>query len=277
MGELSRVPWHAARDAAGDYAVQRAVVTYAVSARSLCEAADGAPPLLDGTGVVLADPDTAGAATDLAAARSEAAAIHAAFYPRARHLGRHPDGSPAADGRGTGDELRRWLADDASGTGAVLHAACHGVSATGVGPTDTSYLLLAEGQRLAAEDLVRALAARPGRRVALAVLAACSSGVSGRGYDEAFSLATALLAGGTRTVVSAMWRVPDSATSVLMYLFHHFVRERPPREALRAAQLWMLCPDQREPVELPDAVRAELADGDTTDPVAWAGFAHAGR
>jgi CHAT domain-containing protein len=71
--------------------------------------------------------------------------------------------------------------------------------------------------------------------------------------------------------------VPDSATSVLMYLFHHFVRERAPMEALRAAQLWMLCPDQRSPVELPDALRAELDRGDTTDPVAWAGFAHAGR
>jgi hypothetical protein len=28
---------------------------------------------------------------------------------------------------------------------------------------------------------------------------------------------------------------------------------------------------------MPDALRAELARSDTTDPVAWAGFAHAGR
>ena len=84
----------------------------------------------------------------------------------------------------------------------MLHLACHGVVTDGGGTDDTSYLLLDGGARLSAEDLVRALRASPRLDLGLAVLAACNSGVSGRGYDEAFSVATALLASGTRSVIN---------------------------------------------------------------------------
>ena len=75
------------------------------------------------------------------------------------------------------------------------------------------------------------------RALALVVLAACESGVPGRGYDEAFSIATVFLTCGARSVVSSMWSVPDSATSVLMFMFHHYLRTDAPApwEALHRA------------------------------------------
>jgi CHAT domain-containing protein len=54
-------------------------------------------------------------------------------------------------------------------------------------------------------------------------LAACTTHVGGRDYDEVLSLAIALLAAGARTVFGSLWRVPDEATSLLMYLVHHHV------------------------------------------------------
>jgi CHAT domain-containing protein len=111
------------------------------------------------------------------------------------------------------------------------------------------------------------------------VLAACNSGVSGRGYDEAFSIATALMLSGVPSVVSALWSVPDGATSAMMYMFHHYLRRHalPPRDALRAAQLWMLDPRRQAPPELPASLRDLLAHSDPADVVAWAGFFHQGR
>ena len=131
-------------------------------------------------------------------------------------------------------EVRAWLTDGQRDAGAVLHAACHGTVRPGTGAKPTSFLELADAE-LAAEDLVRMLAVRTTRGPALAVLAACSSGVPGRGYDEAFSIATAFLAAGTRSVVSSLWKVPDAATSVLMFVFHDKLRgPRPGRRVARS-------------------------------------------
>jgi CHAT domain-containing protein len=189
-------------------------------------------------------------------------------------VGRTADGRTAGDGPGSGDDVAAWLADDGAGT--VLHAACHGTVEVGTGSADTSYLLLAGGSRFAAEDLIRTAARRRTRGIALAVLAACSSGVPGRGYDEAFSIATAFLTAGTRTVVSALWKVPDTTgTSVLMFLFHHLLRTRGPADALRDAQLWMLDPGRDVPDEMPASLRAGLDE--PADVAAWAGFTHTGR
>jgi CHAT domain-containing protein len=273
FGVLGRVPWHAAAavvDGRRRHAVERAVFSYAVSARMFCDVVFS-PDIERGTGgLVVGDP---GAGTSsLLGARREAQAIRRAFLPDATYLGR-ADGYTRCAGPGKVDEVTDWLADDRPSAGAVLHAACHGTVRPGHGARPTSFLQLADGP-LAAEALIASLAARPSRGLALAVLAACSSGVPGRGHDEAFSVATALLAAGTRSVVSSLWTVPDTATSVLMYLFHHYLRDHPPVDALHAAQLWMLDPGAAAPESMPEHL---LTGRDASAILAWAGFTHAGR
>ncbi|MEU1760535.1 CHAT domain-containing protein [Micromonospora sp. NPDC005223] len=277
MGELARIPWHAARqvtDGGVRYAIEDAVFSYAPSARLLCDLAWRAPVPLSDSGLVVGDPDTAGAAADLPAARAEALAVRERFYPRARYVGRTPDGVAADGGVGTRADLLGWLADEHAGT--MLHLACHGVVRPGRTGADTSYLLLAGGERMSAEEVVRFA---PARSIALAVLAACGSGVCGRADDEAFSLSTTLLANTASAVVGAQWSVPDAATSVLMYMFHHYLRREDfaPADALRAAQRWMISDARQVPTEMPDVLRAALGRTTTADPVGWAAFVHFGR
>lgn len=281
MGELSKVPWHAACRFTGGslrYAVEQAVFSTAVSARMLCDISVAEPVPRSRSGLVIGDPDTGGRAGPLPGALREAVAVREAFYPRARYLGRSSAQGSTPSGTGTRAEVEAWLADDGAMAGTVLHAACHGVVRTGSAESDTSYLLLSAGERLSAERLVEILSTARPRGLALAVLAACHLGVPGRGgYDEAFSLATALLAGGTRSVISALWALPDDTTSVLMYLFHHFVHDGlPPADALRAAQLRMISPAEHPGPSLPNRLRT-LRGARTADPVDWAGFVHAGR
>ncbi|MDW5327528.1 CHAT domain-containing protein [Plantactinospora sp. KLBMP9567] len=194
--------------------------------------------------------------------------------PLACYVGRLPDGRSGADGPGTRTDLLDWLGD--AGAGTMMHLACHGMVGPGTGTAATSYLLLANGERLAAEELVRSSAGRP---VALAVPAACSSGVCGRGDDEAFSISTTLLANNVRTVVAAQWSVPDAATSVLMFMFHHFLRVqgRRPADALREAQLWMLSEHREVPAEMPPALRDALVKVGPAGTVEWGAFIHSGR
>ncbi|BCJ70798.1 hypothetical protein CS0771_03420 [Catellatospora sp. IY07-71] len=282
MRELSAVPWHAARRQVNGryrYAVEQAVFSYAPSARLMCDAAWASDVPLDDSALVLGDPDAGGAA-DLPAARAEALAIHGAFYRQGVYLGRTATGAPAAAGAGTRREVLDRLLDGTAGS--VLHLACHGVTRRAeyeqVGAAgESSYLALAGGDRLSAEELVGALTARPERPVGLSVLAACNSGVPGRGHDEAFSVATALLAGGSRTVVSTLWSVPDTPTSALMYMFHHYVRREGcrPLDALHRAQVWMLTPDRRIPEEMPEPLRPASGREQSID--GWAGFFHTGR
>ncbi|WP_443033923.1 CHAT domain-containing protein [Streptomyces sp. AD681] len=102
--------------------------------------------------------------------------------------------------------------------------------------------------------------------------------VSSRGYDEAYSLATAFLTAGAHTVLGTLWPVPDEETSLLMYMTHHYLRREalPPGQALRRAQLWMLDPQRRVPPEMPArlAVRARYIR--SANLVGWAGFTHQG-
>jgi hypothetical protein len=278
--ELSRIPWHAARfrDATGHthHALERAVFSYAASARMFCESAWRRDVSVGETGLIVGDPDTARRARDLPAARSEARAIKDGFYPAARYVGRQPDGSQAPDGEGSPEQIRDWLADPQGGT--VVHLACHALVRTGLGPDETSYLLLAQGKRLSAEELVGTLDGTPDHRIAVAVLAACHSAESGRGYDEAFSLATGFLAHNTNSVISAQWSVPDSETSVLMYMFHHNLREQGlrPVDALRQAQLWMLT-DRTPPAAMPAELHQHLTNHPTPSTASWAAFIHTGR
>lgn len=278
MGALSRIPWHAARRPDGTYAVQLAAFSQAVSARMLCESASRAPVPLTPVGLVVGDPDTGRPSEDLAAARLEAYAIHHAFYRGGRYVGRRPDGLPSRSGAGTRAQVRDWLTSTRPGAGAMLHLACHGVLEDGAEDT-TSYLLLAGRGRLTAEELVGLLAEAPERAIGLVVLAACRTGVSTRGYDEAYSLGTAFLAGGVRSVLSTQWSIPDRSTSVLMFMFHHFLmaERRPVWDALRRAQLWMLDANRRPPQTMPTPLRRQLEQTDPAQVAAWAGFVHWGQ
>jgi CHAT domain len=153
-----------------------------VSARLLCESAWLKPVPLTGPGLIVGDPDTHDLdVAYLPLARLEAAAIRDAFYADATYVGRRPDGSTAPDGVGDPAEVLTWLADPAGGS--MMHLACHAGVLAGASD-DSSYLLLADGRRLSAEEMVRALSARKGRDLALALLAACSSGESRAGMTK---------------------------------------------------------------------------------------------
>lgn len=134
----------------------------------------------------------------------------------------------------------------------MLHLACHASIARTA--RRTAHLSL-HGGDLAAEELTEAVGGAGGGRLGLVLLAACRSHVSGRGHNEAYSLATAFLVAGARSVVGSLWPVPDDATSVLMFLTHHFLRteNEPPARALRRAQLWMLDPGRELPQACPPA------------------------
>ncbi|MEU4160718.1 CHAT domain-containing protein [Actinoplanes sp. NPDC026670] len=277
MGNLGLIPWQAARRADGRYAVELAAISYTASARMLCHAAaQNAVPLAP-TGLVVGDPGTGGGVRSLPAARAEAYAIRRSFYPGARYVGRRADGSPSATGPGSAAEVTGWLTNTGPAAGAMLHLACHGFMATEGVPT--AYVLLAGGDRLTAESLGPLMARTPQRQIGLVVLAACHTGQAINGYDEAYSLGTAFLAAGVRSVLSTQWSVPDSDTSVLMYMFHHFLmtRRRPVWAALRDAQLWMLDPHRQVPDRMPAELRHQLRTANPAAVVSWAGFLHWGR
>ncbi|MFI1098887.1 CHAT domain-containing protein [Streptomyces melanogenes] len=263
MGALGLVPWHAAWAPDGDgarrHAIEEAEISYAASARLLCEVA--ARPRTPHTGSALVVGNPTG---DLRYAGEEADAVCRAFYPDARFLG-------LRTGDGTPDEVAHWLREGGDG-GAVLHLACH--AAVEESRSSSAYLSL-KGGELAAERLTATLRGRLG----LVVLAACRSHVSGRGHNEAYSLAAAFLVAGARSVVGSLWPVPDDATSVLMFMTHYFLRreDEPPVRALRRAQLWMLDPARELPPELPPALAARAAAIDPADLSAWAGFTHLGQ
>ncbi|MFD0357928.1 CHAT domain-containing protein [Streptomyces sp. NPDC127110] len=262
MGALGLVPWHAAfadGSTGRRYALQDAEISYAASARLLCEVA--ARPAVPHTGTALVVGDPTG---DLPYAGEEADAVRRAFYPDGDRLG-------LRSGDGTPEEVARWLRERADG-GAVLHLACHGTVEEN--RPRSSYLALKDGV-LTAEELAGAVHGPLG----LVVLAACRSQVSGRGLNEAYSLSSAFLAAGSRSVIGSLWPVPDDATSVLMFLTHHYLRreQEPPARALRRAQLWMLDPDRTVPDGLPPALTARLRRLDPDDLSSWAGFTQLGQ
>ncbi|MGW8765647.1 CHAT domain-containing protein [Streptomyces sp. NPDC055815] len=272
MGPLALVPWHAAWADGADgrrYALQEAEISYAASARLLCEVASRpAAPYTGGGALVVGNPTG-----DLPYAGEEADAVQRAFYPGGTFLGRRADGT--ADGPGTPDEVLSWLTDSATDEGGVLHLACHAAIARDA--RRTAHLSL-HGGDLAAEQLTEAIGGGGGR-LGLVVLAACRSNVSGRGHNEAYSLATAFLVAGARSVVGSLWPVPDDATSLLMFLTHHYLRTEgePPAKALRRAQLWMLDPARELPEALPPLLAERARSVDPDDLSAWAGFTHLGQ
>ncbi|MDQ7803302.1 CHAT domain-containing protein [Amycolatopsis sp. A133] len=283
MAKLADIPWQAARNREGTYALELAAFSLAVSAREFCANAARPPVRLTSTGLVVGDPDTAGSARDLPAARLEAFEIHKAFLRAAKYVGRRPTGSVSPSGAGTAGQVRSWLAAGGPHAGAVLHLACHGQFSSRKRAAKACLVLAPDSAgapgELGADEIVRLLHSTPDRQIGLVVMAACHTARSIHGYDEAYSLGTAFLAGGVRTVLSTQWAVPDEATSMLMYLFHHYLRTEklPPWQALRAAQLCLIRPDTPMPEAMPAHLRELAADREHTGVVGWAGFVHAGH
>ncbi|WP_432119434.1 CHAT domain-containing protein [Streptomyces sp. bgisy032] len=258
MGELGAVPWHAARltgRRTRGHACESADISYAPSARLLCEVA-ARPAAPARQALVVGNPTR-----DLHHAGEEAEAVHRVF---------HPDGVLLGPGTATPAAVTGWLRRERGG---VLHLACHGVVRQGA--RHSAHLVLSDG-RLAAEELTEGAARYPGPD--LVVLAACRTNVSGHGYDEAYSLSTAFLVAGARSVIGSLWPVPDEATSLLMYMTHHFMSRDglPPGAALRSAQSWMLNDRREAPPGMPARLGARVRDIRGDDLTAWAGFTHLG-
>ncbi len=77
-------------------------------------------------------------------------------------------------------------------------------------------------------------------------------------------------------MVGSRWEIGDDATTCLQFVFHRLRREQrlTDRDALRAAQLWMLDPDAELPAELKGVWRGRTTR--LADPSYWAAFTHHG-
>ncbi|MFF7176926.1 CHAT domain-containing protein [Streptomyces sp. NPDC008121] len=273
-GPLGVVPWHAARrhiPLGGPlYACQGAVFSYAPSGAQFVRAAarDRLPP--SGRQVLVSDPRL-----DLVWAEIETEALRTACYPDARRYGEFVAAEGVPDAPGDCADLLAALpgGDQAA---AVVHVSCHGVA----GPSPTrSALSLADGELTVARILDHSAAAAPGPDGPLVVLSACETDVSTGDHDEALTLSTALVARGAADVVGSRWAVDDSATALMMTVFHHFLTHEglAPADALRAAQLWMLDPSRRPPPGLEGPLLREASRPDLPEIHLWAAFTHQGN
>ncbi|MEU7796753.1 CHAT domain-containing protein [Micromonospora tulbaghiae] len=269
LGLLATVPWHAAYRSDGTtrrYAIEDVVVSYAVSARMFCTSARY-PIRPVRSALVVGDPTG-----ELGFAAAEARAVHAAFYPDGTHLGGDVPGDP--EGTATPARVLSWVSSAAPGP-SLLHLACHG-RVDPHRPAD-GHLVLAGGllpaRRLLDESRLAELS------IERVFLAACTTGVTRTDHDEAFSLSTAFLAAGARTVFGSLWAVPDAETSLLMFMVHHFLSAEgcEPVDALHRAQRWMLDPQRRPPPGMPAELSRQATGDSTARPESWAAFTHSGR
>ncbi|PZT73679.1 MULTISPECIES: CHAT domain-containing protein [unclassified Streptomyces] len=276
-GRLGIVPWHAARFPAGSphaYVCEELVISYAASGSQLLRAARRAPRDPVSAPAMVADPTF-----DLTYAELEILELREAFYPGARLYGGFADLPVRSVPTGTPAQLLSLLAQDHS----VVHLATHGMAA--VRPTESALYLAHPEIEGESEPLsVIQLLDRPqpaGQEPSdgpLIVLSACETDLSTRDHDEALTLTTAFVSGGARDVVGSRWTTQDSASMLLMVVFHYHLRAGlAPVDALRAAQLWMLDPDRQDPGCLSDRLRRDVRRADLGQPAAWAAFIHQGH
>lgn len=289
-GRLGIVPWHAGRfpgEAPREYLCQAAVISYAASGSQFLRTVRRAPRPPAADPVLVADPGQ-----NLMYAEIEVLALRNAFYPRARICGAVSEMRKDELAPCTPDAVLSYLADGAS----LLHVASHG--SAGPSPTASALDLTvvgrtpsrSDGDQLSAapdpgpEQLtVARLLDHPGTHAdadgPLVVLSACETDLSTRDHDEALTLTTGFVAAGARDVVGSRWQASDGASALLMAVFHHYlnVDRLSPVDALRAAQLWMLDPDRRNPGSLHDDLLWEM-DRPGLDRIAyWAAFIHQGH
>ncbi|MFI2084500.1 CHAT domain-containing protein [Streptomyces rubiginosohelvolus] len=266
-GILGLIPWHTARRKVGGpgwrYAIEDASFSYAPSVGSLKGFADRAPALLDGGGLVVADPSD-----DLPHARQEGGDLHRWYYAKGTRLGRSADPSTLpATPRAV---LGALLPDTTPDAPAVAHFACHARSCA---PAAESHLVLAGGQRLTVDALLRSARPTSSREGPLVVLSGCATAVPGDRYDESLSLATAFASAGAASVVGTLWTVRDEVAAQLMTDFHHFLNldGLPAAEALRQTQLRALARARRRTKGGSAGSRTKAED-----PLHWGAFLHYG-
>ncbi|GAB2886372.1 CHAT domain-containing protein [Streptomyces mayteni] len=295
-GRLGLVPWHAARSPGADgqggrYVCQEAVVSYAPSGAQFLRAARRRRrPPGEQRRVLVTDPSMT-----LLWAEAETTALRTGCYPDALRYGMVLEPGERPDAAGTPSDLLAVLPGGGEAA-SVVHLACHASSS----PRSTrSALRLAvpsnaardqayyqdedqDAGRLTVADILDDAAAAgqpPDAAGPLVVLSACETDLSTRGHDEALTLATALAAGGAADVVGSRWAVQDSATAVMMVVFHHHltVGGLAPPDALRAAQLWMLDPHRQAIPTLSGPLRHEATRPDLHHVRHWAAFTHQGN
>jgi CHAT domain-containing protein len=196
--------------------------------------------------------------------------------PAAERYGEFPDTTP--DAAGTPEDLLAVLHGGSPSPPGIVHVSCHALA----GPSPTrSALRLADGESLSVARILDHPAAEASDAAGpLVLLAACETDLSTRDHDEAPTLATALVARGATDVVGSRWATQDSATAVMMAVFHHHLAAGglAPADALRAAQLWMLDPDRQPPPILTNsALRREATRPDLHNVHCWAAFTHQGN
>ncbi len=269
-GPLGVVPWHAARAEGGGrtrFAIERAVFSYAASARQLCDVAARPARAVGEDVAVVANPGR-----DLFGGTPETRYLHRFLYPGAHFYGLVPSDITEA-GEGSAEDVLALLPRRTSDGVSLLHLACH--AWTGPTPAD-SYLRLADGATLTVADIVRHTRGRPKNAPGgLVLLSACGSDLADRDHDEAMTVASAMLACGAASVVGTRWQVDDLSSSLLMCLFHRYVTVdgMSPAEALRAAQLWALDRDS----ELPEDIASVFGPVTEIRLTTWAAFSHQGR
>ncbi|HUQ05333.1 MAG TPA: CHAT domain-containing protein [Kofleriaceae bacterium] len=199
---LDGVRFTALRAGAGFLVERDPVILAPTFASGLVGATAGAGDEPSGPAVVLGDPDAT-----LPSARAEATAI-AALLGVSPRIG--------ADANRTAvREARRAR---------VLHVASHGNVRD-----DGTIISLADFALGPVEVL------ELGLRPDLAVVASCASAAT-RPDGMWTSITSALLAGGTRTVVGALGSIPDGAAAAILTDFHRRLPELGPVRALAAAQ-----------------------------------------
>jgi len=254
-GTLAAIPWHAAYEPKERrWAIDEADFSSIASGRLLIEVAARPNVAPSGSALIIGNPDTGEAGDDLPGAGEEASTIHRRFFPAGTYRGRP---CPPSTGPGVAADVFDWLTGRDVPHAPVLHLACH-ATVRAEGPA-TSSLRLSDGE-LSAEEILRTAALRPpGTSLGLVSLAACTTHLAGRDYDEAVTLSTAFVVAGATTAIGSLWRVPDRETALLMVAFYEnlLVHAMPPGDALRYAQRW-------------------LRDLPGTPLSGWAGFVHIG-
>ncbi|MDX3131587.1 CHAT domain-containing protein [Streptomyces europaeiscabiei] len=295
VGPLGIVPWHAARcpvsapstpgertTGNGDHACERAVISYCASARQLIEVA-ARPTAVLGRGAVAVVVDPDGSPT-----MHREAALVASLHPEVTVIGgMGREGNAPGSSHGARPaplppeprSLEPFLPGRGPAPTALLHINCH----ADTGPTSNdSVLKLDATHTVSVQDLLTGAAGRdPGMPGGTVLLANCTSDLTLSDHDEALTLATAFLGVGATAVVGSRWAVADDPRTMLLVLLvhHHMKRGVLPRDALRAAQLWMLDPDRILPPELAEfeALVGDTANGPLDELEVWASFTHHGQ
>lgn len=179
------------------------------------------------------------------------------------------------------DQADRAFVGEYAPLASHLHLACHGKG--GLVDFAETALALADGQLSGDEMMGLDLQAE------LVVASACQTAISQIGDlgDEAYSLSSALLAAGAKTVMATHWSIRDSPTAFLVAkLYDGLAESLSPAESLRRAQLWIRDASTndvrqcaREHPEL-EVVAAKLQGSDAArpfvHPINWAAFSSFG-